>query len=197
LSAIRNHSIHHGRAGRVLMAMVACLLASAGPAFAQFSIDRWTIDGGGADLAGGDFLLRGTSAQPDAGLLSGGGYSLGGGFWGSEAPTLVGVGDPGTDPGATGAPRLTLQIFAPAPNPATASTRIAFELPDVRAVDVEVFSVQGRLVRTLMRGTLDPGKYSLAWDMRQSGGERVGPGIYFVRTRLGELKKTQRLVVIR
>jgi hypothetical protein len=31
--------------------------------------------------AGGGYTLGGTAGQPDAGLLTGGGYTLAGGFW--------------------------------------------------------------------------------------------------------------------
>jgi hypothetical protein len=43
----------------------------------------WTVDGGGATFStGGGYSLGGTAGQPDAGLLTGGEYRLGGGFWG-------------------------------------------------------------------------------------------------------------------
>jgi hypothetical protein len=62
------------------------LLALAGTARAQFTIDWYTIDGGGAmNLAGGTFTLSGTAGQPDAGLLGGG--RIAGGFWGLIAPS--------------------------------------------------------------------------------------------------------------
>ena len=42
-----------------------------------------TIDGGGATFStGGAYSLGGTIGQPDAGLMSGGSYTLAGGFWG-------------------------------------------------------------------------------------------------------------------
>ncbi len=41
-----------------------------------------TIDGGGATFSiGGPYSLGGTIGQPDAGTLSGGAYTLNGGFW--------------------------------------------------------------------------------------------------------------------
>ena len=41
-----------------------------------------TVDGGGYTFsASGGYALGGTAGQPDAGLLSGGGYTLSGGFW--------------------------------------------------------------------------------------------------------------------
>jgi hypothetical protein len=48
---------------------------------AQYSIDWHTIDGGGGTSTGAVYELSGTIGQPDAGLLSGGNYSLTGGFW--------------------------------------------------------------------------------------------------------------------
>ena len=62
--------------------------------FAQnYSIDWFTIDGGGGTSTGGVYSLSGTIGQPDAGTLSGGNYSLIGGFWGAVIPVQQ-VGSP-------------------------------------------------------------------------------------------------------
>ena len=48
-----------------------------------YTLDWWTVDGGGTTTgAGGGYSLGATAGQPDAGALSGGGYTLDGGFWG-------------------------------------------------------------------------------------------------------------------
>ena len=68
-----------------LVALLILLLLGAGlvaRASEGFGISWWTVDGGGDTSTGGDYVLRGTAAQPDAGLLRGGDYSLYGGFWG-------------------------------------------------------------------------------------------------------------------
>lgn len=60
----------------------ACLLFLAAPqAFAQYSIDWHTIDGGGGTSTGGVYSVTGTIGQPDAGTMSGGNFTLNGGFW--------------------------------------------------------------------------------------------------------------------
>jgi len=57
----------------------------------SYSIGWFTLDGGGGPSAGGSFSLNGTIGQPDAGTMSGGNYSLAGGFWGaSQTPPAVG-----------------------------------------------------------------------------------------------------------
>ena len=47
----------------------------------NYSIDWFKIAGGGGSSTGGPFALSGTAGQPDAGSMSGGNYSLAGGFW--------------------------------------------------------------------------------------------------------------------
>jgi hypothetical protein len=64
--------------------MYSLLLAVGGSTLAQegYDLSWWTVDGGGQmyRLDGG-YQLGGTIGQPDAGVLAGGGYTLGGGFW--------------------------------------------------------------------------------------------------------------------
>jgi len=72
------------------------LVLLAAPAKAQtYSIDWYSIDGGGGTSTGGAYLVSGTIGQPDAGSLKGGTYALEAGFWGvfavqvPGAPTLL------------------------------------------------------------------------------------------------------------
>ena len=60
-----------------LLPFAFCLQAQA-----QYTIDWWTIDGGGGTSTNGPYSLTGTIGQPDAGVMSGGGFTLVGGFWG-------------------------------------------------------------------------------------------------------------------
>lgn len=68
-----------------LLALLGLLLLS-GTALAQsggpYDLTWSTIDGGGVTFAtGGSYTLGGTAGQADAGVLQGGPYVLGGGFW--------------------------------------------------------------------------------------------------------------------
>jgi hypothetical protein len=79
----------------LLLALVALLLlASVARAQSGGGYDlTWsTVDGGGATWSeGGGYALGGTVGQPDAGVLSGGGYTLAGGFWPGGAAARYGV----------------------------------------------------------------------------------------------------------
>ena len=66
----------------VLVLLLTALAPST--ARAQFSIDWYTIDGGGGTSSGGGFEVVGTIGQHDAGPANtGGSFQLVGGFWGA------------------------------------------------------------------------------------------------------------------
>jgi hypothetical protein len=72
------------RTQTVIRTLICSGAVLVGMAFAQnYTIDRWTIDGGGVMRStGGAFELSGTIGQPDAGqTMTGGAFELTGGFW--------------------------------------------------------------------------------------------------------------------
>jgi len=97
--------------------VAGALFCAAGvfPLAAQdYSIDWFTIDGGGGTSTGGVYSVTGTIGQPDAGaVMTGGNYSLQGGFWAIQAVQTP------------GAPLLsiartttnTVAVFWPSPSP--------------------------------------------------------------------------------
>lgn len=67
------------------------------------------------------------------------------------------------------------------PNPFNPSTRIEVELQRAGRVQLDVYDVQGRRVRSLYDGRLDAGVKSFTWDGCDDGGSRLGSGVYFGR----------------
>lgn len=65
---------------------LSCLLTSAFclcvSAQTNYTVDWYSVDGGGGTSTGGVYAVSGTVGQPDAGTMSGGTYTLNGGFWG-------------------------------------------------------------------------------------------------------------------
>lgn len=176
---------------------VAAMLAAtiAAPASAQYTLDWFTIDGGGAMQAtGGPFTMSGTIGQPDAGLLSGANYQLGGGFWRGGGTWAVGV-EENVD--VSVAAPLAFQIHPAAPNPFVQTTLIGFDLPEPRVVSARVYDVTGRLTRTLVQGSLPAGRHKRAWDGTNDSGDRVGTGVYFVVLGAGVDRAKQKIVVLR
>ena len=78
---------HFTMTGRttVLVTIALLLIVSTALARSGYDLSWWTVDGGGGTASGGSYTLVGTIGQPDAGILTGGDYTLGGGFWGGGA----------------------------------------------------------------------------------------------------------------
>jgi len=62
---------------------------------------------------------------------------------------------------------------------------------------VSIYSVDGRLVRTLFRGMKDPGEYRLAWDGRDDRGNLLPGGVYFAHMVTEKGKFTRSLTRVR
>ena len=77
-------------------------------------------------------------------------------------------------------PAFTSLSFA-APNPFQGSTAIAFGLAQTGPVDLTIYSVTGRKVRSLLSGTQAAGEYRLTWDGRDDHGRGVAAGVYYIR----------------
>jgi hypothetical protein len=85
------------------MILILSLLLPATGFAQQYSIDWYTVAGGGGTSSGGQYTVSGTVGQPDAGVaMTGGSYSLTGGFW-----SLIAVVQ------TPGLPNLTITFVGP------------------------------------------------------------------------------------
>jgi hypothetical protein len=78
------------------------------------------------------------------------------------------------------------------PNPVATSTSIAYGIVHAGPVDLAIFDIAGRRIRSLASGSTPAGIYRVSWDGRDGGGKAVGTGIYFarLRTETGVVGKT-------
>jgi hypothetical protein len=66
------------------------------------------------------------------------------------------------------------------PNPFNPAASISYAAGDDDRVEVSVFDLQGRHVRTLFRGEQQLGRHEVVWDGRNDVGEDMASGVYFV-----------------
>ena len=86
------------------------------------------------------------------------------------------------------------------PNPfrSGAGAAIRFDIPASAQVSLDVFDVQGHLVRALVAGkAMTAGSHYVTWSGLDSNGRRAGAGVYFLRLSSGRLVATRRLVLVR
>ncbi|MFN0151614.1 MAG: FlgD immunoglobulin-like domain containing protein [bacterium] len=92
------------------------------------------------------------------------------------------------------------RLLAVSPNPAPGGeTRVAFRVPfDGVAIQLDVFDVSGRRVRTLASGASAAGVREVRWDGRDDSGRDVAGGVYLLRFARGQFTEaTERIVVVR
>ncbi len=84
------------------------------------------------------------------------------------------------------------------PNPLNPRTDISFDLQSRSRVQLRVYDVSGKLVRTLVAGdVMDPGKRSVAWNGKDDRGSPVASGAYIYRLQAGPSVVTNRMTLIR
>ncbi len=86
------------------------------------------------------------------------------------------------------------------PNPFNPSTVIGFILPNNRStyhVAIRIYNSLGQLVCLLLNEDKAPGKYSIAWNGKDSNGNMVPSGIYFYSIQAGDLKQIKKMILMR
>jgi hypothetical protein len=83
------------------------------------------------------------------------------------------------------------------PNPFNPGTVIEYTLASPAHVQLEIFDVLGRRVRTLVSTTQLPGSHREVWDGRDDAGASLGSGLYLYRLRAGDETRTRKMLLIR
>ncbi len=169
------------------------------------------ITGSGTYRVGGEFAIQERLSldltidgnEPrhfDSGLLAGGGefprieivISLNG---------LVTCTDSVFDVRAASATPTSYEVFPATlqqrviPSPFHNRTQVLLEMSGGGPVDLQIFDVRGRVVRSLLAGTwLTPGPHAIEWDGRSEDGVECAAGVYIVRSRAGERRGESRVV---
>ncbi len=86
-------------------------------------------------------------------------------------------------------------LYACRPNPFAGHTAIKWQTPSQADVELRLFDMTGRLVRTLHDGRFGPGRYVSLWDGRDNAGRKVAAGIYVCRFRAGSYASTRKVVM--
>ncbi len=82
-------------------------------------------------------------------------------------------------------------------NPFSRELTIEFQLPERAKVDLEVYDMQGRRVRSLAAQSFEPGPHRVVWDGRSISGALMHPGMYLWRMRLnGEKRATEKALLL-
>jgi hypothetical protein len=84
------------------------------------------------------------------------------------------------------------------PNPFNPQTTIAFDLPRAMEVSLDIFDLQGRLVRSLLHeNPYVAGRHQQVWNGRDAEGQATASGVYFFRFKAGEQDRVGKLTLLK
>ena len=90
-----------------------------------------------------------------------------------------------------------LALFQNAPNPFALATSIAYTVPQAAHVELRVYDVSGRLVRTLVDAELSADAYLAHWNGRRDDGVEAAAGIYLYRLVADGRELTRKMILLR
>ncbi|MFC1572942.1 right-handed parallel beta-helix repeat-containing protein, partial [Candidatus Eisenbacteria bacterium] len=97
----------------------------------------------------------------------------------AQIAQIIHVGGYGEVPDTPGAKPAMGRLIPGTPNPFSKHTLVCFDLARAGAVDLSVYDLSGRQVRTLARGRYAAKRYVMTWDGRDDNGRETPSGVYF------------------
>jgi hypothetical protein len=89
------------------------------------------------------------------------------------------------------------RLYQNEPNPFNPRTAIRFSVAARGHVELSIYDVGGRLVKTLTDKPMDAGLHTVVWDGMDSTGHRVGSGIYWSQLRVGDYVSNKKMVLLK
>ncbi|MCF8386774.1 MAG: T9SS type A sorting domain-containing protein, partial [Bacteroidales bacterium] len=80
------------------------------------------------------------------------------------------------------------------PNPFDNKTQITFNLNKQENVCINVYSLEGRLIKRLFEGELPAELQGIAWNGKDASGNEVKNGVYIVKVETGKASKSLKLI---
>ena len=83
------------------------------------------------------------------------------------------------------------------PNPFNPVTTLRYDLPENGNVNITIYDMLGRQVKTLINQNQDAGYRSVVWNATNNYGEPVSAGIYLYQIQAGEYMQTKKMVLLK
>ena len=88
-------------------------------------------------------------------------------------------------------------LFQNHPNPFNPVTSLRYDLPEDGLVNITIYDMMGRIVKTLVNGSQTAGFKSVQWDATNDRNEPVSAGLYLYTIQVGEFRQTKKMVLLK
>ena len=83
------------------------------------------------------------------------------------------------------------------PNPFNPLTTLRYDLPENGLVNITVYDMMGRQVKTIVNSFQSAGFKSVRWDATNDLSEPVSAGVYIYMIQAGEFRQTKKMVLMK
>jgi hypothetical protein len=91
----------------------------------------------------------------------------------------------------------TFKLNSLYPNPSSERLFANYRLSNAADLSMQIFDVNGRLVRTVIESAQLAGEHTLVWDGKSDRGNEVANGVYFCRFVANDYVETKQIVWLR
>ncbi len=91
----------------------------------------------------------------------------------------------------------TFELYQNYPNPFNPETWISYEIPQDGFVNITIFDLLGRQIRTLVASHQLAGRHSVRWDGRDENGNSVPSGFYIYRLNSGSNVLSKKMTLVK
>ena len=83
------------------------------------------------------------------------------------------------------------------PNPFNPVTTLRYDLPEDAMVNITIYDMMGRLVKTMVNTQQTAGYKSIQWNATNNAGRPVSAGLYLYTIQAGEFTQTKKMVLLK
>src|SRR5690554_3320796 len=92
---------------------------------------------------------------------------------------------------------LTTRLQGNYPNPFNPETTISYSIEQEGMATIEIYNINGQLVRTLVRSHHTPGEYSVIWTGEDNQDRKLRSGVYLYRMKSGKYTSTKKMLILK
>ena len=91
----------------------------------------------------------------------------------------------------------TFKLSQNYPNPFNPVTSLRYDLPEDGLVNITVYDMMGRVVKTLVNNSQTAGYKSIQWNATNNRNEPISAGLYLYAIQAGEFRQTKKMVLLK
>ena len=83
------------------------------------------------------------------------------------------------------------------PNPFNPITTLHYDLPEDGLVNITIYDMMGRIVKTLVNSSQTAGYRTINWNATNNVGQPVSAGLYLYTIQAGKFRQTKKMVLLK